>query len=119
MNKTITIKDLLIILMSVGLLYFIFTNNSNSKYIDRNIKELKKENDSINNVNDMLTDEIVSNQERIKASEQIIYTYEKKYNQTISKLSQIQNNYINEKNNSNLINVDSKLEYIRTTANSN
>lgn len=116
MNKTITIKDLVMILMLSFLIYFIFSTNINTKYLDSNIKELKKENDSIINVNDMLTAEIVSNQEKIKASEQVILTYERKFNQTLGKLSQIQNNYQNEKNNNNLT-IDNKLDFIRTTAN--
>jgi hypothetical protein len=98
LQKKVKIREIIIIILIVSVLFLIFKNNSNNT-TKTNQKEHKKIIDSLRQQNETLLYDIVVSQEKVKQSEEKIKLLEKNFQQSLSKLQQIQNQFLHEKNN--------------------
>jgi hypothetical protein len=98
LQKKIKTREIIIIILIVSVLFLIFKNNSNNT-TKTNQKENEKFIDSLRKQNDILLYDIIVSQEKVKQSEEKVQLLEKNFQQSIGKLQQIQNQFLNEKNN--------------------
>jgi len=101
LQKKVKIREIFIMMLFVSvflLLFLIFKNNSNNT-TTTNQKEHEKIIDSLRKENEILLFDISVNQEKVKQSEEKIILLEKNFQQSLGKLQQIQNQFLNEKNN--------------------
>lgn len=95
--KQLTYSHIITILLLILVAFWAFTSTNNTRYLNRENKALKQETKELAHEVDSLSNEIKTRNLKIEASEKRIANYETKLNQTLGKLTQIQNQYLYEK----------------------
>ena len=95
-DKTIKLKHLFIAVGLILITYYGFNSYTNTNYLKKELNSLKSDRDSILNINDRLTYELVEQETKIKDGEKVINQYKWQLKKTLKTLSQIKKEYQNE-----------------------
>lgn len=83
--KSFNVKDILVIVIITSLIFYIYTSNDSYVHNNRNLDGLRKECDSLTNVNEYLMFDVISLKDSIKQNEQQIDSLKNERNKIVIK----------------------------------